>query len=94
MHSDSANKIVVSIGQDGTVKAWQFKNRRLKLSLQLKQSVLVSAFHSGTSLLAIADHEHSIQVLDMTVGKVVRMFKGIALGLILSVVVVKRRLRA
>ena len=60
------------------MKAWQFKNRRLKLSLKLKRSALVSTFHSGTSLLAVADHDHSIQVLDMTVGKVVRLFKGIA----------------
>lgn len=76
LHADSANKIVVSVDQAGNIKSWQFRNRRLKLSIQIRTSVLKSAFHGGTCLLAVADHVNTVRALDMTVGKVVRIFKG------------------
>jgi U3 small nucleolar RNA-associated protein 21 len=74
---DSLNKTVISCGEDGKVKFWDFSNGHLLYELDWSlTSIRGVRFHRQSDLIAMACDDGSVRVVDIETKKLVRELWG------------------
>ncbi|OJD39747.1 wd domain-containing protein [Diplodia corticola] len=75
---DSLNRTVVSCGDDGKVKFWDFSNGQLLHEIDWYPMVTINSlrYHSSSDLIAFACSDSSIRVVDIETKKLVRELFG------------------
>lgn len=71
---DNLNKTVVSCGEDGKIKFWDFQNGVLQHEIDWSGAVKVIGMrmHRGSELVAFSCHDGCIRVVDTTTHKLIR----------------------
>ena len=74
---DNLNKTVVSCGEDGRIKFWDFQTGLLKHEIDWSGAVKVTGMrlHRGSELAAFSCHDGCIRVIDITTHKLIRELK-------------------
>ncbi|WOG96203.1 hypothetical protein DCAR_0415536 [Daucus carota subsp. sativus] len=73
---DSTNTLMISAGQNGDIKVWNFKYRDLKSRWEIGSSVVKIVYHRCNGLLATATDDLVIRLYDVVALRMVRKFEG------------------
>ncbi|EOD49920.1 putative wd repeat containing protein 36 protein [Neofusicoccum parvum UCRNP2] len=75
---DNLNRTVISCGDDGKVKFWDFTNGRLLHEIDWNPMVTITSlrYHSSSDLIAFSCSDSSIRVIDIETKKLVRELFG------------------
>ncbi|CAH3028123.1 unnamed protein product [Porites evermanni] len=73
---DSVNQQVITAGADCKVKFWNFKARKLLHTMTFEAPIAQILLHRESSLLAVSLDDFEIQVVDIDMRRVVRIFRG------------------
>ncbi|CAK8691483.1 unnamed protein product [Clavelina lepadiformis] len=73
---DALNQMTISIGLEGVVKFWRFKEKSLIETTQINVTPSSVELHRGSGMLAIVCDDFSLLVIDIETRKTVRRFSG------------------
>ncbi|XP_077863349.1 WD repeat-containing protein 36-like, partial [Saccoglossus kowalevskii] len=73
---DGLNQIVVTASTDKTLKFWRFKKKNLLFTLKTDLSISQILLHRESSMLAVANDDFSLIIVDIDVRRIVRKFIG------------------
>lgn len=73
---DATNTLMISVGYQGDIKAWDFKERSLKSKLDVGCSVVKIVYHRYNGLLATVADDLTIRLFDVVALRLVRKFEG------------------
>ncbi|XP_066599159.1 WD repeat-containing protein 36-like [Prorops nasuta] len=78
--TDCVNQTIISAGQDGLIKFWNFKliNGRTspQSTINLKESIKWLRYHNESFLIAAALENFDVIIIDQDTKKIVRLFQG------------------
>ena len=84
MASDALNLNTITCGENGEIKFWPFKEKKVLNScvlnyrhmLKLDESIDKIALHRDSGMLAVATDDFSVLIIDCDIKRVVRKFGG------------------
>ena len=76
LHVDALNQLTVSVGAEGKVKFWKFKQKNLLQSMDLYDLPSFAHLHRASSLLAVVFDDFTFCIIDVETRRIVRRFSG------------------
>jgi len=73
---DSLNQQVITASADCSLKFWNFKTRKLLQMLTFEVPITQILLHRDSSLLAVSLDDFEIQIVDIDMRRIVRIFRG------------------
>ena len=73
---DGLNQLTITVGAEGLVKFWKFKQKVLIQTMALDAQPSFARLHRSSSLMAVVTDDFSFKVIDIETRRVVRHFSG------------------
>ena len=73
---DGLNQLTITIGAEGAIKFWKFKEKILIHAMTLEVQPAFASLHRSSSLMAIVTDDFSFTIIDVETRRVVRRFSG------------------